>query len=130
MSVLCVLSFLGFSLGPKFGLSTVITGLLSGACIGSYWGAGDLNALMVSESAPTNLRSSILSTLYFGMGAGIAFSYVVGIPLVTFLGNAAIGTICFFFIAPGFIAALIVMMKKTHDTTGVDLNTVTGDEWE
>lgn len=130
MSVLCVLSFLGFSLGPKFGLSTVITGLLSGACIGSYWGAGDLNALMVSESAPTNLRSSILSTLYFGMGAGIAFSYVVGIPLVTFLGNAAIGTICFFFIVPGFIAALIVMMKKTHDTTGVDLNTVTGDEWE
>lgn len=130
MSAICVLSFLGFSLGAKFGLSTVIVGLLSGACIGSYWGAGDLNALMVSESAPTNLRSSILSTLYFGMGAGIAFSYVVGIPLVTILGNSVIGTICFFFAVPGFIAALIVMMKKTHDTTGIDLNTVTGNEWE
>ncbi len=130
MSAICVLSFLGFSLGAKFGLSTVVVGLLSGACIGSYWGAGDLNALMVSESAPTNLRSSILSTLYFGMGAGIAFSYVVGIPLVTILGNSVIGTICFFFAVPGFIAALIVMMKKTHDTTGIDLNTVTGNEWE
>ncbi len=130
MSVLCVISFLGFSLGAKFGLPVFLVGLLSGACIGSYWGAGDLNALMVSESAPTNLRSSILSTLFFAMGAGIAFSYVVGLPLVTFLGNSAVGTICFFFAVPGFIAALIVMMKKTHDTTGADLNTVTGNEWE
>ncbi|MBQ9945534.1 MAG: MFS transporter [Clostridia bacterium] len=130
MSVCCVLTFLGFTLGSSFGLPTFIVGLFAGACIGSYWGAGDLNALMVSESAPTNLRSSILSALYIGMGAGIAFSYVIGIPLVTVLGNAAIGTICFFFAVPGFIAALIVMMKKTHDTTGVDLNTVTGNEWE
>ena len=130
MCALCALSFLGFSLGSKYGISTVITGLLAGACIGSYWGAGDLNSLMISESAPTNLRSSILSTQFFAMGVGIAFSYVVGLPLVTVLGNAAIGTICFFFIVPGFISALIVMMKKTHDTKGVDLNTVTGNEWE
>lgn len=130
MCALCALSFLGFSLGSKYGISTVITGLLAGACIGSYWGVGDLNTLMISESAPTNLRSSILSTQFFAMGVGIAFSYVVGLPLVTVLGNAAIGTICFFFIVPGFISALIVMMKKTHDTKGVDLNTVTGNEWE
>lgn len=130
MSVCCVLSFLGFSLGAYFGLPTFLVGLFAGACIGSFWGAGDLNALMISESAPTNLRSSILSTQYFAMGVGIAFSYVVGLPLVTTLGNSAIGSVCFFFAVPGFIAALIVMMKKTHDTTGIDLNTVTGSEWE
>lgn len=130
MSAVCVASFLGFALGSSFGISPVLAGLFSGACIGSFWGAGDLNALMISESSPTNLRSSILSTQFFAMGVGIAFSYVVGIPLVTVLGNSAIGTICLFFAVPGFIAALIVMMKKTHDTTGVDLNTVTGNEWE
>lgn len=130
MSVLCVLSFLGFSLGSNFGLPAWLVGIFSGACIGSYWGAGDLNTLMISESAPTNLRSSILSTMFFAMGVGIAFSYVVGIPLITFLGNSAIGTICFFFAVPGFIAALIVMMLKTHDTTGVDLDKVTGCEWD
>ncbi len=130
MCALCVLSFLGFSLGSVYGLSTVIVGLCAGACIGSYWGAGDLNALMISESAPTNLRSSILSTQFFAMGVGIAFSYVVGLPLITFLGNSIIGTICFFFAVPGFIGALAVLMLKTHDTKGVDLNTVTGCEWD
>ncbi len=130
MSALCVLAFLGFSLGAQYGMPEFLVGLLAGACIGSYWGAGDLNALMISESCPTNLRSSILSTQFFAMGAGIAFSYVVGIPLVTLLGNSAIGAICFFFVVPGFIAALIAMMKKTQDTKGVDLNTVTGNEWE
>ncbi len=130
MSVLCVLSFIGFAAGPAMGLPVFLVGLLSGACIGSYWGAGDLNALMISESSPTNLRSSILSTMFFAMGIGIAFSYAVGVPLITFLGNSAIGTVCFFFAVPGFIAALIVMMLKTHDTTGVQLDKVTGSEWD
>lgn len=130
MSALCVLSFLGFAVGASLGWPTYIVGLCAGACIGSYWGAGDLNALMISESAPTNLRSSILSTQFFAMGVGIAFSYVVGIPLITFLGNSVIGTICFFFAVPGFICALAVLMLKTHDTKGVDLNTVTGCEWD
>ncbi len=130
MAAICVTSFLGFSFGSALGFPTFLVGLLSGACIGSFWGTGDLNALMISESAPTNLRSSILSTQFFAMGVGIAFSYVVGLPLVTVLGNSLISTICVFFVVPGFIAALIVLMKKTHDTTGVDLNTVTGNEWE
>ena len=72
----------------------------------------------------------ILSTQFIAMGAGIAFSYVVGIPLITVLGNSVIGTICFFFAVPGFIAALAVLMLKTKDTTGVDLNKVTGNEFE
>lgn len=130
MSVSTVVTFLGFTLGAKTGFPTWAVGILSGACIGSFWGAGDINALMVSESSPTNLRSSILSTLYFAMGAGIAFSYVVGIPLITFFGNSVIGTICFFFAVPGYIAALTVLMLRTHETKGIDLNTVTGCEWD
>lgn len=130
MSVLCVMTFLAFTLGSRYGMPAYLVGFFAGACVGSYWGAGDLNALMISESSPTNLRSSILSTQFFAMGVGIAFSYVVGIPLLTAFGNAAAGTICMLFAVPGFIAALIVLMKKTHDTTGVDLNTVTGTEWD
>ena len=85
---------------------------------------------MISESAPTNLRSSILSTQFFAMGVGIAFSYIVGLPLITALGNSVIGTICLCFTVPGYIAALIVLMIKTHETKGIDLNTVTGCEWD
>ena len=130
MSILCVLSFLGFALGSSWGWETWLVGLCSGACIGSFWGAGDITSLMISESSPTNLRSSILSTQFIAMGVGIAFSYVVGIPLITVLGNSVISTICFFFAVPGFIAALAVLMLKTKDTTGRDLNTVTGNEFE
>lgn len=130
MSALCVLSFLGFTLGSVFGLSTVLVGLCAGACIGSYWGAGDLVALMISESSPTNLRSSVLSSQFLAIGMGVALCYVVGLPLITFLGNAVIGTICICFALPGFIAALVVLMTKTHDTTGVDLDKVTGCEWD
>ncbi|MBQ7295177.1 MAG: MFS transporter [Clostridia bacterium] len=130
MSALCVLSFLGFTLGSIYGWPTVIVGLSAGACIGSYWGAGDLINLMISESAPTNLRSSVLSSEFIAMGIGIGLCYVVGIPLITWLGNAVIGTICICFALPGFISALIVLMTKTHDTTGVDLDKVTGCEWD
>ncbi len=130
MSILCVLSFLGFALGSSWGWETWLVGLCSGACIGSFWGAGDITSLMISESSPTNLRSSILSTQFIAMGVGIAFSYVVGIPLITVLGNSVISTICFFFAVPGFISALAVLMLKTKDTTGIDLNTVTGKEFE
>lgn len=130
MAVMTVLTFLGFTVGSHMGWPTVLVGLFSGGCIGSYWGTGDINALMISESAPTRLRSSILSTQYFAMGAGIALNYVIGIPLITFLGNSAISTICLCFAIPGFIAALSVLMFKTHDTTGIDLNTVTGSEWD
>ena len=62
MSILCVLSFLGFALGSSWGWETWLVGLCSGACIGSFWGAGDITSLMISESSPTNLRSSIIST--------------------------------------------------------------------
>ena len=130
MSGLCVLSFLGFTLGSAFGWSTVIVGLCAGACIGSYWGAGDLVALMISESSPTNLRSSVLSSQFLAIGMGVALCYVVGLPLITWLGNAVIGTICLCFALPGFVAALIVLTAKTHDTTGVDLDKVTGCEWD
>ncbi len=130
MSVSTVISFFGFTLGSANGLPTWIVGILAGACIGSFWGAGDINALMVSESSPTNLRSSILSTLYFGMGAGIAISYVVGIPLITWLGNSVISTVCMCFTIPGYIGAFIVLLAKTHETKGIDMNTVTGCEWD
>lgn len=130
MCSICLVSFLGFYIGSTYGLSTLIVGLCSGACIGSFWGAGDLVSLMISESAPTNLRSSVLSSQFFAMGVGSVLCYAVGIPLVTYLGNASTGIICLCFSVPGFIISLIVLMARTYDTTGVDLDKVTGSEWD
>ena len=33
-------------------------------------------------------------------------------------------------LVPGFVAALYMLFKKTHETKGIDMDTVTGAEWD
>jgi hypothetical protein len=40
------------------------------------------------------------------------------------------GTIGFALLVPGFIAGLILLVKKTNETKGIDMDTVTGTEWD
>ena len=46
------------------------------------------------------------------------------------IGNTAMAACCFALLVPGFTAALVLLIKKTHDTTGIDMDTVTGTEWD
>lgn len=130
MSSLCILSFLGFFFSARFGLAPWIVGLLCGACIGSYYATNDILIMMIGESTPTNLRSSTISAQYVVTAAGVVVSYGVGLPLLTLLGNSSAGIIVLCLAVPGFILALITLCMKTCDTTGVDVNTVTGSEWD
>ena len=86
--------------------------------------------MMVGESAPTNLRSSCMSAEFIVVAIGIALSYVISLPTVTILGNNFMGTIGFALLVPGFIAGLILLVKKTNETKGIDMDTVTGLEWD
>ena len=130
MTSLCILSFLGFFFSSRGGLSPVIVGLLCGACIGSYYATNDILIMMIGESSPTNLRSSTISAQYVVTAIGVVVSYGVGLPLVTLLGNSAVGIVSLCLVVPGFVTALISLCTKTHDTTGVDVNKVTGCEWD
>ena len=130
MSSLCILSFLGFFIGSKMGLSPYIVGLLCGACIGSYYSTNDILIMMIGESTPTNLRSSTISAQYVVTAAGVVFSYGVGLPLLNALGNSAAGTVLLCMTLPGFIISLLTLCTKTHDTTGINMDTVTGCEWD
>lgn len=130
MASLCTLSFLGFFIGSKQGLDPVVVGLLCGACIGSYYSTNDILIMMIGESSPTNLRSSTISAQYVVTAAGVVFSYGVGLPLCTMLGNSAIGLVTLCMAVPGFVMALVTLCLKTHDTTGIDMDTVTGCEWD
>ena len=85
---------------------------------------------MISESAPTNLRSSVLSAQFLMMGVGYIVAYGIGLPLITALGNTYVPLITLCLAVPGMVASLIVMMTKVHDTKGIDLDTVTGLEWD
>lgn len=130
MAFNCLAAFILFSVGSSFAWNPYIVGFLCGACIGSYYSTNDVLIMMIGESAPTNLRSSVMSAQFIVTAVGFALSYIIGIPVMTIFGNGATGIISFALLVPGFIMALITMGKKTHDTKGVDLDMVTGCEWD
>lgn len=130
MVAICLSSFLGFFIGANLAWSPIVVGLLCGACVGSYYSTNDILIMMIGESSPTNLRTSTISAQYIVTAAGVFLAYGVGLPLITTLGNGMIGVVVLCMAVPGFVAALIALCSKTHDTKGVDMDTVTGCEWD
>ena len=130
MVALCLSSFVGFYTGANLAWSPMIVGFLCGACVGSYYSTNDILIMMIGESSPTNLRTSTISAQYIVTAAGVFTAYGVGLPLITTLGNTMIGFVVLCMAVPGFIAALIALCAKTQDTKGVDMDTVTGCEWD
>ena len=130
MASLCVASFLGYYIGSNLGWSPLLVGFLCGSTIGSYYSTNDVLIMMIGESAPTNLRASAIAAQYIVVGIGFGITYLAAIPLATKLGNAAVGLVALCFLVPGFIGALIALWRKTADTKGLDLDTVTGCEWD
>ncbi len=130
VAVLTIASLVLFSVGAKNAWSPYIVGLFSGAAVGAFWSCGDIIGLMVSESAPTNLRSSIISTQLLAMGFGYVIAYGGGLPLIAFLGNSAISKIVLCMALPGMILTLFILITKVKETKGADLGAVTGSEWD
>ncbi len=126
----CLACFIGFWLGAKYNWSPSIVGLLCGGFVGSFYSTNDVLIMMIGESSPTNLRSSTMSAEFLPVGAGVGLSYMISLPLAAVLGNQYMGIISICLLVPGFIAALITLAKKTSDTKGIDLDTVTGLEWD
>ena len=129
-SLASVALLLGFMLGASWGAPPYLVGFLAGACIGSFWSNIDTITMMAGESAPTALRSSILAAANLATGIGIGAAYGVTLPLLTILGNSKAGIVILCAAVPGLVAAFTILALKTHDTRGVDLSAVKGDEWE
>lgn len=131
VAAVCLVSFVGFTFGAKYNiLNPSIVGFLCGAFVGSYYSTNDVLIMMASESAPTNLRSSTSSAQTVVGFAGYAVAYLFYVPITMIFGNASIPTVALCLLVPGFILTLIALIKNTHDTKGVDLDTVTGLEWD
>lgn len=126
----CLVCFVGFWLGAKYNWSPTIVGLLCGGFVGSFYSTNDVLIMMIGESAPTNLRSSVMAAEFLPVGVGVGVSYMIYFPLSAILGNQYIGLISICLLVPGFVAALMTLAKKTHDTKGINLDTVTGAEWD
>lgn len=126
----CLLSFILFTIGARLAWQPYVVGFLCGAFIGSYYTTNDVIIMMIGESSPTNLRSSTMSAQFIVTAIGVAVSYAVSLPLVTILGNASMSTVCFCLLVPGFASSLLMLIRKTHETKGIDMDTVTGCEWD
>lgn len=126
----CLVGFVGFSLGAKYGMNPYVIGLLSGVFVGSYYSVNDVLIMMIGESAPTNLRSSAISAQYIVTAIGFGISLGVGTLCAIKLGNSLIGTATLCMLVPGFVSALAVLFKNVGETKGINMDTVTGAEWD
>ena len=127
----CVISFLVFFIGSRFNLLTPqIVGFFCGAFVGSYYSTNDVLIMMASESAPTNLRSSATAAQTVVGFAGYGVSFILNMILALIFGDGVIGIVALCFLLPSFAVTLYALITKTHDTKGIDLETVRGDEWD
>lgn len=125
MSISVVATFLLYYIGANNNWEPYVVGFFCGACIGSYWYTGDLMILMISESAPTNLRASVLAVQ--PLLSGIIYVVAMGgvMLLTNILGDAYIGISTVVTIIPGMLAGLIMMALRVRETKGVDMGAVT-----
>ena len=130
MAALTLTTLLSFTFGAKLAWNPYLVGFLTGACVGSFWSVGDINVMMMSESAPTNLRSSVTSSAYVIQAIGTVVGMAILLPTLGVLGNAVISTAALCISAPGILIGLLLVLTQTHETTGTDLETVTGCEWD
>lgn len=123
----CV-TLVAFVMGAKLNLGGVVVGILYGSFIGCLYSASDiLYLVMPAESTPTNLRASVVGTMSLMLFFGTALSWGVIIVcqmIIKDWGFAILSAI------PFLIAALVITMLKTKETNGIDLDALTGKEFE
>ena len=126
----CVVSFVLFTIGANMNLNPSFVGFFCGAFVGSYYSTNDVLIMMAGESAPTNLRSSATSAQTVVGFAGYAIGFSINTVLALIFGDGIIGTVALCLLVPSFVVTLIALIKNTHDTKGIDLEKVTGTEWD
>ena len=126
----CVVSFIIFTLGANMNLAPALVGFFCGAFVGSYYSTNDVLIMMAGESAPTNLRSSATSAQTVVGFAGYAIGFSINTVLALIFGDGIIGTVALCLLVPSFVITLVALIKNTHDTRGLDLDKVTGTEWD
>ncbi len=126
----CVLCFIAFTIGARMNLNPSLVGFFCGAFVGSYYSTNDVLIMMASESAPTNLRSSATAAQTVVGFVGYAIGFITNTILALIFGDGVIGTVALCLLVPSFVITIIALIKNTHDTKGLDLETVTGTEWD
>ena len=130
--ILSSVAFVGLSafvLCANFGMSPILVGISYGFFIGGLWSVADMLCLIISgESSPTHLRASVLGSMSMLSGMGSAVSGIAITVGMLFVDSIGILSLCI--CAPFMLFAIVLLLTQVHETKGIDLNTVTGAEWD
>ena len=118
-----------FVVASNTAMAPAVVGISYGFFIGGLWSVSDMLCLIMSgESVPTHIRASVLGSMSLLVGIGSMGSSVAIMVGMLFVESIGILSLCV--CGPFMLAALILLIARVKETKGVDLNTVTGTEWD
>lgn len=123
----CAVSFVLLLLGLYFGWESWIVGLILGLFLGSDWANSDITSLIAGESAPTNIRASIMSSWAAFFGVGMILSYCISALIPILVGTKYLSLAYLCVSVPAWVIALFILSIFVKETKGVDINTKTGE---
>jgi MFS family permease len=131
MTAVAIVSYALFFTGTMVAFPPMLMGFCAGSFVGAYWSAGDtIDSIMIGESSPTNLRSStatVQAMVFFVgglIGQGITMIFQLFVP------EKYLGLLYLLLVLPAMVTALILLWKNVGETKGMDLDHVTGEEWD
>lgn len=126
--ILSTTSIFLFLFGAMNNMHPIAVGLFYGCYVGGLWSCIDTVVfIMGQESAPTNLRASVVGVL----SLFVTLTAIVAMIVVTVLQNfMGLGASCAALTVPATIISMIIFTAKVGETRDVDINTVTGAEWD
>ncbi len=125
--VLSAVSFIGFAFGAPFignGIvGSIVSGVLFGISMNSYNNILTITTLMMTESSPASMRSSVIGvSAFFRVSAVIAMA--ASSALFKILPT---GAVCTILSAPFLIGACVVIFLKTKETKGRSFDEIEAD---
>jgi MFS family permease len=125
--VLLATAIVGLSflyVGQRLGWNEWVLGAFIGLYLGAAWSNGDTLILMTGESAPTNLRASIMSAQTAFYGVGMVLSMALGSLVLKHIDPNYIGLFCLCLMVPCYAASILCLMFKVKETKGASIDNV------
>ena len=117
--IIALICQIGFIIGSGNGMNPVVVGLLLGGAIGSYWTSNNTITMMMSESAPTRLRASIVSVNAVIILVATFVSTAVYATLVTMI---PLKSLCLWGAVITMGIGMVFLTFTTKETAGMELD--------
>ena len=120
--ILTIGGFICYNLSAFLGASPYVVGFFYGLYLPCWWTTIDFTSMVVAESTPTYNRASALAAL----GLLKTVGYVLGLllPIVAALMFDHIGFGYMVTVVPFVVIGVVLLLWKTKDTNGVNLDEV------